>query len=86
MAYRTATGVPLHVLDSRAEQRVLLNRLSGRLVDLLRNEGIDHPLRERLTLACVLADLYAVAGVPAPAWIAACLGNSNEADEQAASL
>ncbi len=71
MTYLTATGVPLRVLERAAADAAVLDRATSRLLDLLRNEGIDDPLGQSLTLCCVLADLYTLAGVPVPDEVAA---------------
>jgi hypothetical protein len=52
-----------------------LAHLASRLVEMLRAEGITDPLSERLTLAAVLADLFALAGVAMPADVAAHIGD-----------
>ena len=43
-----------------------LNRISDRLIATLREDGIENPLAEPVTLAAVLFDLYTLAGAPVP--------------------
>ena len=43
-----------------------LAALAGRYVALLADEGVPDPLGARLSVACVLADLLALAGAAVP--------------------
>ncbi len=65
-----ATISPQMTIDDRelatAAYLAALAALAGQLVAVLRADGSDDPLSERLTLACVLHDLFTLAGVRPP--------------------
>jgi hypothetical protein len=63
--------------DERAYREVagwMLWKLTGQLLAELEAEGIEEPLGEPFTLACVLADLYRLADVRVPDRIVALTG------------
>jgi len=55
------------------EPAASLLRPVERLVTMLRAEGIEQPLAEQFTLACVLDDLFGCADSMTPNWITATL-------------
>jgi len=58
-----------------------LSQAIERLVRILTAEGIENPLTEQFTLACIIVDLYGCADSVAPDWISRTITAAQEPNE-----